>query len=196
MVRGDIQHRTDVRMEFFCFFHLEAADFRNDPILLSQALYLFAVRHTDVTYHCCVRANSFHDFTSQGCGCCFPIGACDGCDGASGFSISQFHFADNFHTCCFCRNNKRQVARDTGTEYNQILFTRNIIGIFPCVKGNAFFFQFQCCRRNGVTFFHILQCNHCTQFLQQSRCCNTAFCHAAYQGTFSCIFHGFFPSFR
>ena len=114
MVGCNIQHCANMRMKFLRLFHLEAADFRNHPILFGQPLYLLAVRHSNVSDNRRTAVSRFHDFACQrGCGC-FAVCACDCRNRAGCQAVRQFHLADNLDSCIFRRRNKRQVAGNTG----------------------------------------------------------------------------------
>ena len=114
MVGCNIQHCADMRMKFLRLFHLEAADFRNHPILFGQPLYLLAVRHPYVSNNRCAAVSRFHDFACQrGCGC-FAVCACDCRNRAGCQAVSQLHLTDNRNPCCLCRRNKGQITGDAG----------------------------------------------------------------------------------
>ena len=114
VVGCNIQHCADMRMKFLRLFHLEAADFRNHPILFGQPLYLLAVGNPDIADNRRAAVSRFHDFACQrGCGC-FAVCACDCRNRAGCQAVRQLHLTDDLDSCLLRRRNKGQVAGDAG----------------------------------------------------------------------------------
>ena len=97
MILGDIEDGGNQRMELGDGFQLEGGQLANDHIVCLGLGGDVRVGRANVAHHKRALARVFANFSQQGCGGRFPIGARDRHDLAHAHPIGQFHLANHFN---------------------------------------------------------------------------------------------------
>jgi hypothetical protein len=120
MIAGDVEQNRDMRTEGFYPLKLEAADFSNDEISRLRGAGVFDQRIPDVAADKHLFPGLRQNFTQQGGGGGFPVGARYSDDGRADKTVSQFNLAENRNLPLLRRRQKGMAGGNPRRRHHQI----------------------------------------------------------------------------